>query len=235
MGTFIVIEGGEGCGKSTQAQILYERLLREGHSGLLLHEPGGTPVGDQIRRLLKSQRGEAQKPQPRGRQFSLSPMAELLLFSAARAELVNHVLSPALDRGHIVVCDRYTPSTIAYQGYGRGLPLDLVENVNLLATQSREPNLVILLDMEPEVALRRVEVQASLPFDPGTSSSPGRIDEEGLRRFEEEPLEFHQRVRRGYLELAKAGPDRWLVVDGSLPKEQAAEIIWQRVEPLLGS
>ena len=212
MGSFIVLEGGDGTGKSTQAASLSERLLRAGHSIILLREPGGTPVGDQIRRILKGERGPG-----------LSPMAELLLFSAARTELVAHALKPALGSGHTVICDRYTPSTIAYQGYGRGLPLDVIRKVNHLATQGQEPDLVVLLDMEPAEALRRV----------AEGSEPDRIGEEDLRRFEEEPLEFHQRVRQGYLELAKAEPERWLVVDSSLPKERVAEIIWRRVGALL--
>ncbi|MCZ6788391.1 MAG: dTMP kinase [Chloroflexi bacterium] len=233
MGIFIVFEGGEGSGKSTQARLLYGLLLQEGHSSVLLHEPGGTSAGDQIRRILKSQHGESQKSQRGKRKSSLSPMTELLLFSAARTELVNQTLIPALKKERVVVCDRYTASTIAYQGYGRGLPLDLIQQLNRVTTQGNDPSLVVLLNIDPEKGLSRVQAQGAMLFDEGVGSSPGRMDEEGLRRFEEESVEFHQRVREGYLELAREEPERWLVVDATLPRERVAELIWQRVEPLL--
>lgn len=206
MGTFIVLEGGEGCGKSTQVRLLYRRLLEEGYPSLLLHEPGGTPLGDQVRRLLMAQHGKA----------TITPLAELLLFSAARAELVTTVLQPALKEGRVVVCDRYTPSTIAYQGYGRGIPLETIDRVNRLSTGGLEPDLLVLLDMKPEDGLRRKS-------------------EEERQRFEEEPLAFHKRVRHGYLEQARAGPERWLRVKGSLSQERIAEVIWERVELLIRS
>ena len=198
MGTFIVVEGGEGCGKSTQAQILYERLLRQGHPGLLLHEPGGTPVGDQIRRLLKSQRGEAQKPQPRGRQFNLSPMAELLLFSAARAELVNHVLSPALDRGHIVVCDRYTPSTIAYQGFGHELGYHFVSQLQQLIFGNFSPGLTFLLSIDAKEGVKRAKARGDSEV-----------------RYEEMEKEFHERVDAGFKQVARDYGERVVVIDAS--------------------
>ena len=204
MGTFIVLEGGEGCGKSTQARLLYQRLLEQGCPSLLLHEPGGTPLGEQVRRLLMAQRGKA----------TINPLAELLLFSAARAELVHSVLLPALAEGRVVVCDRYTPSTIAYQGYGRGIPLETIDQVNRLSTGGREPDLVVLLDMKPEEGLRRKS-------------------EDERQRFEEESLAFHKRVRHGYLEQARAAPERWLRVKGTLPQERIAEVIWERVELLV--
>lgn len=150
----------------------------------------------------------------------MNSMTELLLFSAARAELVNSVMRPALEEGRTVVCDRFTPSTVAYQGYGRGIPLEAVDQVNRLATAGLEPDLILLLDMPPEEGLRR---------------AASRRDQEGDRRFEEEPLSFHQKVHRGYLELAKAEPGRWLVLDATLPVERVADLIWQRVEPLVRS
>ncbi len=233
MGTFIVLEGGEGCGKSTQARLLYSRLLQEGYSSLLLHEPGGTPLGEQIRRLLKAQRGEGQRTRQNRRQVDMSPLTELLLFSAARTELVNNVMRPALEGGRTVVCDRFTPSTIAYQGYGRGLPLKTVDLVNRLATAGLEPDLLILLDMPTEEGLCRVAAQTSLVLDTEVKPPAHRRDEDGGRRFEEEPLSFHRKVRSGYLELAKAEPERWFVVDGALPQDRIAELIWQQVEPLI--
>ena len=235
MGTFIVMEGGEGCGKSTQARTLHSRLLEEGYPSLLLHEPGGTPLGDQIRRILKAQRGDGRGPRQGRRQVDMHPITELLLFFAARAELVNNVLRPALEEGRVVVCDRYTPSTVAYQGYGRGIPLETIDQVNRLTTAGVEPNLIVLLDMPPEVSLRRVAAQGYLALDAEARPMAQRRDEEGDRRFEEEPLSFHRKVRRGYLEQAKADPEGWLMVDGTLPVEQIAQLIWQQVEPLVRS
>ncbi len=226
MGTFIVLEGGEGCGKSTQAKLLYHRLLEEGYSTLLFHEPGGTPLGEQVRGLLKAQRGKE----------TIRPLAELLLFSAARAELVATLLRPALKEGWVVVCDRYTPSTVAYQGYGRRIPLETIAQVNRLSTENLEPDLVVLLDMKPEEGLRRVKAQVTMDLNPTTArivQAVLRADQEGSQRFEEEPLAFHRKVRRGYLEMAKADPQRWLVVDGTLPLESIAEVIWERVELLV--
>ena len=220
MGLFIVLEGGDGCGKSTQARLLHDRLLQEGYLSLLLHEPGGTPLGEQVRHLLKAQRGDNPRAQQSEYQADISPLTELLLFSAARAQMVNAVLRPALEGGRVVVCDRYTPSTVAYQGYGRGISLETIEQVNRLATAGLEPDLVLLLDMPPE---------------DGLSRTARRRDQEEHQRFEEEPLDFHRRVRDGYLKLANAHPERWLVVDGALPQERVAEAIWQRVQPLLRS
>lgn len=232
MGIFVVLEGGEGSGKSTQANTLYSRLQQEGYPALLLHEPGGTPLGEQVRRLLKAQQGASQTTRQSKRPVPISPMAELLLFSAARAQLVSNVLRPALQEGRVVVCDRYTPSTVAYQGYGRGVPLETVEQANLLSTEGLAPDLVILLNIPPEEGLRRVEVQAPLALASQTGPGSRRSDEEGSRRFEEEPLGFHRKVRQGYLEQARADPERWLVVDATLPHGQVAELIWRRVEPL---
>jgi len=124
-GILITLEGGEGSGKSTQAEALYQRLLLEGNTALLVHEPGGTPVGERVRALLKAQHDEEPTRQNAGE--SITSVAELLLFCAARAQLVDTVLRPALEEGRVVVCDRYTASTVAYQGYGRGLPMEDVE------------------------------------------------------------------------------------------------------------
>lgn len=214
-GVLITLEGGEGSGKSTQAETLYQRLLLEGNTALLAHEPGGTPVGERVRALLKAQHDEGSSAQ--GGAEAITPIAELLLFCAARAQLVDTVLRPALKEGRVVVCDRYTASTVAYQGYGRGLPLEEVERINRLATGGLEPDLVLLLDM---------------PWETGMNRAEGRNEGEG-RRFEEEPDWFHGRVRDGYMAQAKAHPAKWLVVDGALAQEQVAEVIWRRVEPLV--
>ncbi len=214
-GVLITLEGGEGSGKSTQASTLYHRLLSEGNTALLVHEPGGTLVGERVRALLKVRHDEG--PTSQGGGEAITAIAELLLFCAARAQLVDTVLRPALEEGRVVVCDRYTASTVSYQGYGRGLPMEDIERANRLATGGLEPDLVLLLDLPSETGLSRVG---------------GRSDGEG-RRFEEEPAWFHGRVKDGYLAQAKSDPDRWLVVDGALTQEQVAEVIWRRVAPLV--
>ena len=201
MGTFIVFEGGEGSGKSTQARHLYRRLRRQSYPALLTYEPGGTVFGERVRRILK-------------RGVSVEPRTWLFLFSAARTQLLEEVVRPALARGEAVVCDRYAPSTIAYQGHGHGLDLGMVWMVTEAATEGLRPDVVVLLDAPPDVGLKR--------------RAERRRD-----RFEAEALEFHERVREGYLEQAKGEPERWLVVDATLPRERVAEVIWRRVEPLL--
>lgn len=202
MGLFITFEGGEGCGKSTQTKLLLKKLEQQNVPVVLTHEPGGTALGNEVRKVLKRKRGS-----------SISPQAELLLFAASRAQLVAEVIRPALQEGKVVICDRFTYSTMVYQGYGRGLDLTIVETVNNTATGNLNPDLIILLDISPEQGLAR---KRSLKD-----------------RFELEDLSFHRRVREGYLKMAAAEPDRWLVIDASLPKEKIADIIWDRVSQLL--
>lgn len=204
MSLFITFEGGEGCGKSTQAKALWRRLRQQNIPVILTHEPGGTALGHKIRRVLK---GKGKSP--------ISSEAELLLFAASRAQLVTEVIQPALQEGKIVICDRFSYSTLVYQGYGRGLNLPTVEMVNSLATQNLKPAIVILLDLPPEQGLTR---------------------KRNLKdRFELEELSFHRRVREGYLRLAAADPDRWLVIDATLPKGKISEIVWEKVRQLLAS
>jgi len=201
---FITFEGGEGSGKSTQARALHQRLLRMGIPVVLTHEPGGTPLGSRLRRWLKG-KGENEKSE-------IDPQTELLLFNASRAQLVSQVIRPALESGSIVICDRFAESTIAYQGYGRGLALDLIEAANHIATQGLRPDLIVLLDIPVEQGLARKRLSD---------------------RFEKESLAFHQRVRRGYLGMAQKDPQRWFVVDASLPKKEVQRLIWERVQQLL--
>jgi dTMP kinase len=196
---FITFEGGEGSGKSTQAKALYRRLSRMGISVLFTREPGGTPLGNSLRRWLK---GEGE----------IDPTTELLLFNASRAHLVSRVIHPALEKGTIVICDRFAESTVAYQGYGRGLDLRVIEAINNIATQGLKPDLIVFLDIPIQHGLAR----------------------KGLHdRFEREESAFHQRVRGGYLEMASKDPKRWLIIDGSLPKKDIQSIVWKRVESLL--
>ena len=198
MGLFIAFEGGEGCGKSTQSRLLLKKLEQRNIPAVLTHEPGGTALGDELRKVLKKKQGS-----------SISPQAELFLVAASRVQLVAEVIRPALEEGKVVICDRFTYSTLVYQGYGRGLELSFVETVNNVATQNLKPDLAILLDISPEQGLAR---------------------KRSLRdRFELEDLSFHRRVREGYLKMVAAESERWLVIDASLPRGKIAEIIWDRV------
>jgi dTMP kinase len=205
-GLFITLEGGEGSGKSTQARYLRERLKRRNIPVTTVREPGGTPLGNRLRRLLKF------SPTP------LTPEAELLLFNASRAQLVVDVIRPALDRGELVVCDRFSDSTTAYQGYGRGIPLEQVEAVNRAATGGLKPALTVFLDLPPEEGLKR------------HFALRDRF-ERGFER--KEVMDFHRRVRQGYLDLARKEPERWLTIDARLSPRAVSRLVWQRVEPLL--
>lgn len=201
MSLFISFEGVEGCGKSTQAEILNRRLSDSNLSVVMVKEPGGTPVGRVVEEVLK-QRID----------IPVSPVTELLLFAASRAQLVCEVIRPALDRKQIVVCDRHAESTLAYQGYGRGLDLKTIETVNMIATSGLRPDLIVLLDMDVQEGLRR-------------KGSPVARD-----RFEEEEIPFHLRVRQGYLEMAITEPERWLVIDATSSRDAISELIWERVQ-----
>ena len=201
MTSFIVFEGIDGSGKSTQAKALLRRLRRRNIPALLTREPGGTPLGELLRRWLKG------RP-------DLSPMAELTLFIAARAQLVEKVIKPALRSGATVLSDRYTASTVAYQGHGRGLDLELIRNLNLAATGGLTPDLTILFDLPPEESLAR--------------RGDATVD-----AIEAAPWEFHRKVREAYLAQAAAQPDSWLVLDATQDKRRVSQQIWGKVKPLL--
>jgi len=198
--SFIVFEGIDGSGKSTQAKALLRRLRRRDIAALLTREPGGTPLGEQLRRWLKG------RP-------DLTPMAELTLFIAARAQLVEKVIKPALNSGVTVISDRYTASTVAYQGHGRALDLELIRNLNLAATSGLAPDLTILFDLPPEESLARRSNAAA-------------------DAFEAAPWEFHRKVRESYLAQAAAQPNSWLVVDATQDKRRLSQQIWAKVKPL---
>lgn len=205
MALFVSFEGGEGSGKSTQAKALHQHLLETGLPVVLCHEPGTTPMGRKVRHLLKRSKG-----------IEVSPLAELFLIAAARAQLVTELIRPNLDKGTAVVCDRYADSTTAYQGYGRGLDMRVIQIVNNSASQGVLPDLVVLLDIPVELGLER---KRSTKLD----------------RFESEEVSFHQRVRNGYLEIARTDPQRWLVIDATLPKGEIRRRVWDRVRNLLQS
>jgi dTMP kinase len=200
---FITFEGAEGCGKSTQARALQQRLNRRGIPSVLTHEPGGTALGNRLRYVLK-----------RRIQDKISPLGELFLFAACRVQIINEVIRPGLEQGKVVICDRFSDSTIAYQGYGRGLNLETIEEINGLAMEGIKPHLTILLDIPADKGLDRKTSKAS-------------------DRFEAENIAFHRKVRDGYLKLAAEEPERWLIVDGTLPRSEIGKIIWDRVNSLL--
>jgi dTMP kinase len=203
MAHFITFEGIEGSGKTTQIATVAEFLRRQGHDVLTTREPGGCPIADAIREILLNPANDA-----------LVDRAELLLYAAARAQHVAEVIQPALQAGQIVLCDRYTDATLAYQGYGRGLDLDLIEELNTLACANCRPSLTLLLDMPHETGLQRAQQRNSIE----------NMTDEG--RFEQESLDFHQRIREGYLTLAKNNPQRMQVIDATgNPGEVGARLI----------
>jgi len=200
-GVFVCFEGGEGSGKSTQSRALAATLGERGFHPLLTFEPGDTAVGKEIRRIvLDPATGE------------LSSRTEMLLYVADKAEHVDTVVLPALARGEVVITDRYVDSTLAYQGAGRTLAVDEVEQVARWATLDLRPHLTVVLDLEPEHGL-------------------GRFDERD--RIEGESTEFHTRVREFYLDLAAADPEHYLVIDARRPADEIAAVVLTRVEPLL--
>jgi dTMP kinase len=203
-GTFVALEGGEGAGKSTQLRLLEQWLAGAGRDVVVTREPGATPAGAQVRALLLDP--------ATGR---LAPRAEALLYAADRAQHVAEVVRPALRRGAVVLTDRYVDSSLAYQGAGRELDRDDVAKVSRWATEGLVPDLVVLLDVDPAVGLVRAR------------------GEDGPDRIEAESLAFHERVRAGFLELASKAPERYLVVDASLPPEQVHELVRRRLGPLL--
>ncbi len=200
-GVFICLEGGDGAGKSTQSKLLCEWLESLGHSVLLTREPGGTRAGQQMREiLLDPATGE------------LSPRAEALLYAADKAQHVDHVIMPALERGEVVVTDRYVDSTLAYQGAGRAIPEEELAAIARWATCDLRPHLTVLLDQEPDHGLDRFT---------------------GRDRIEGEPVEFHQRVREHFVSLAQVDPDHYLVLDAREPIATIHGQIRGRVEGLL--
>ncbi|MFW6174814.1 MAG: dTMP kinase, partial [Chloroflexota bacterium] len=184
---------------------------------ILVREPGATPLGDYVRDWIK-------------RDSRTVPLAELFLFEAARAQLIQTVVKPALAEGRVVISDRFADSTLAYQGYGRGVKLSDIQSANRIAADGVRPDLTVLLDMDPGTALERVGNRPGL----GTESTMGRVDDDQQRRFEQESIAFHERVIKGFRELAAAEPERWTVVDATQSAEEVAEAVWTAVEARLG-
>ncbi len=205
-GKFITIEGVEGCGKSTQVARLDEHLRREGYRTLVTRDPGGTPIGEQIRKLLLSpESGE------------MAPVCELLLFGAARAQLLSEIIRPSLEQGAIVLSDRFSASTYAYQGVALALGEAAFEAADGTATGGQTPDLTIILDVPADVGMERKGI--------GVSGGGDRI--------EQRDIEFHERVREGYLTYARQHPDRVVVLDGSPDEDAVCEEIIAKVTPIL--
>lgn len=205
-GKFITLEGGEGCGKSTQAKRLKEALEASGVETVFTREPGGTPLAEEIRRLIKDQDEDAP-----------CAASELLLFLAARAQLVRKVIRPALERGAWVVSDRFSDSTFAYQGYGRGIDLKLLETANGFACDELKPDLTLLLDVSPEVARMRMRGREA-----ATATEADRIERAGE--------DFHRRLREGFLELARREKDRIVVIDANGSVEEVWNEVWKSLK-----
>jgi dTMP kinase len=200
---FITFEGPEGGGKSTQIRLLAAALEAQGRSVLMTREPGGTSIGDAVRQILLDPAN-----------IAMTPRAETLLFNAARAQLVEQVIRPALAAGKVVLCDRFADSTLAYQGYGHGQALEPLRQLAAYATNGLAPDYTILLDIEPAEGLRRKRAGDDIEWN----------------RMEEHELAFHRAVRQGYLTLARAEPARWRCIDAT----QDVEIIQREILNALG-
>jgi dTMP kinase len=209
-GVFISFEGSEGCGKSTQIEVLTRHVRAIGYRARTAREPGGTPIGEEIRHTLKHSKSNA----------AMTPEAELLLMNASRAQLVREIIRPALAAGEVVICDRFYDSTVAYQGYGRQLDLQMVQTIVDIAVGETRPNLTLLLTVTPAVSEQRRAVrQSTLPF---------------MRdRIEEADREFFERVDQGFATIAAAEPNRFRVVEASGSVESVSDRIWDLVRPVL--
>ena len=198
-GKFITFEGIDGSGKTTQINLLEAKLSQQGISTLILREPGGTKLSEKIRGILLDREN-----------INLSPSAESLLFVAARTQLMEEKIKPSLERNQFVICDRYSDSTVAYQGYGRGLNVEYLEELNKFATDSIQPDITIILDIDPKKAAIRM-----------ASDVPDRLESTGIN--------FFLRVREGYYEIAHRYPQRCVIIDGSQPKSEVFELVLKEV------
>ena len=202
-GVFVAFEGPEGAGKSTQLRHLQRRLQAAGLGPVVTKEPGGTPLGERVRELVLLEPD-----------LDIAPLSEFLLYSASRAQLVQEVIKPSLAAGKLVLCDRFAGASVAYQGYGRGLPLEFIHTVTQQATGGLEPDLTLLFDLEPEIGLARVAAR-------------GQKD-----RLEGADLAFHQRVREGFWAQAKTNPT-WRTFDASLAERELKNLVWEVIQPYL--
>lgn len=196
-GLFITFEGADGCGKTTQMKLLAEHLEKQGHDVLLTREPGGKGIGEKVREILLNYDGE------------VSDRCESFLFLADRAQNIDIIVNPAVEAGKIVLCDRHTDSTVAYQGYGRGLDLDRINLLNTIATNGKKPDLTFVFDIDTETSMKRVGKEKD--------------------RMESAGIEFHNRVREGYLKIAQQEPERIIVIDASKSIEEIHEKVLNQI------
>jgi dTMP kinase len=209
MSLFVTFEGPDGSGKTTQIKLLAGHLQALGHDVLVTREPGGTPIGDQIRVVLHDVKN-----------VEMACETEFLLYSASRAQLVRQVVKPHLGRGGVVLCDRFADSSMAYQGYGRELDLAAVRLITQFATEGLVPDLTVYLDLPVEVGIERKQV--------AHAAQAGEWN-----RLDQQSVDFHRRVRRGYLQMAQADPGRWLVIDAAQSIDDTQAVIRKRLETLL--
>jgi dTMP kinase len=209
VGLFITFEGIEGSGKSTQCRRLADRLIKEGISHVLTFEPGGTVMGLEIRRILLDSKNR-----------HMSPLAELLLYEADRTEHTGKVIKPGLERGKWILCDRYYDATTVYQGYARGQDMAFIKVLNEKASYGIKPNMTFLLDCPVPLGLERA-----------LSREGSRENASGQDRFETEPADFHEAVRKGYLFLADQEPDRFITLNGTLPEQTLEDDIFEHLRP----
>jgi dTMP kinase len=211
MNRFITFEGIEGCGKTTQIKMAAEYLKNRGVSLIATEEPGGTDFGRKIREIVLNRKS-----------YDICSEAELLLFLAARAQHVREIIKPALTQQAIVLCDRFSDATLAYQGFGRGLDIEMLAQINAFAAASLKPDKTFLFDLSPEVGLKRAMTRIA-QLDGGPKED----------RFEQEQIEFHERVRKGYLNLAKGEPGRFIIIDASGDIQDVHDQVCSYLLPLI--
>ena len=206
MSLFITLDGPEGSGKSSAIEIVYKRLLEEGYEIIRTREPGGTPIAEQIRNVILNKENT-----------NMDIRTEALLFAASRRQHLIEKVWPSLKEGKLVFCDRYLDSSLSYQGHARGLGIEEVLSVNLFATENTFPDLTLLFDIEPEIGLARI----------------AKNNSREVNRLDVEKLEFHKRVREGYLILAKKYPERIVIIDASKPLEEVSELTYKAIKERL--
>ena len=207
---FVTFEGIEGCGKTTQMERLADTLKRQGISLITTFEPGGTRIGKDIRRILLDNRN-----------VDLSPLAELILYAADRAQHMEEVIKPALDQGKWVICDRFVDATLAYQGVARSQDMMLIQFLNEESTRGISPDMTFLLDCPVKMGLERAIKRNE------------NLSQQGQDRFERETFDFHSKVKRGYLDLANEHKERFVIIDASLSEDEIEKEIFKRIEPHL--